>query len=300
MILLASLAVGVVAYLGAGMLTGYPLRLHTRVRAPRRTRTDRQVWLIQAGTELTVAQFVLGSLAAALVTFALVATVTGDPVVAVVPATAIGFLPRAFFGHRRARRLSDLQRAWPDGLRHIIGGVQSGMSLNQSIASLASSGPEPLRLAFERFAVSARMVGVPAALEIVKGQLSDSTSDRVIEVLLLAHERGGRIVTEVLRDLAEATSKDLKTMEEIASDRVEPKINSRAVFALPWFVLVMLCASPGPIRDFYRTAAGVAVILIAAAMSLIGLVIVERLSRDPLEERVFGSPGPGAGVGAGR
>jgi tight adherence protein B len=291
LILLASLTVGFVAYLAVGLLMGYLPRVATRVAVPRRGRVERQTWLLQAGTELSAAQFVVGSLAAGAVAFALVAAITGSPVVAIVPAAALGFLPRAYFGHRRARRLSELQRAWPDGIRHIIGGIQSGMSLNQSIASLATNGLEPLRLAFGRFAVGARMVGVPAALEVVKGQLSDSTSDRVIEVLLLAHERGGRIVTEVLRDLAEATSKDLKTMEEIASDRLEPKINSRAVFALPWFVLVMLCASPGPFRQFYQTAAGVVVILIAAAISLLGIWIVERLSRDPMEERVFASPG---------
>jgi tight adherence protein B len=290
-ILLASLTVGLVAYLAVGLLIGYLPRIATRVHVPRRARVERQTWLLQAGTELSVAQFVAGSLVAGAVAFALVAAITGSPVVAIVPAAALGFLPRAYFGHRRARRLSELQQAWPDGIRHIIGGIQSGMSLNQSIASLATNGPESLRLAFGRFAVGARMVGVPAALEVVKGQLSDSTSDRVIEVLLLAHERGGRIVTEVLRDLAEATSKDLKTMEEIASDRLEPKINSRAVFALPWFVLVMLCASAGPFRDFYRTAAGVVVILMAAAISLLGIWIVERLSRDPMEERVFASPG---------
>jgi tight adherence protein B len=289
-ILLASLAVGLVAYLAAGLLNGYLPRVGTRVTAPRRTRLHRQTWLLQAGTELSVAQFVVGSLASGGIAFAVVAAITGSAVVAIVPAAALGLLPRAYFGHRRAQRLSELQRAWPDGIRHIIGGIQSGMSLNQSIATLATEGPEPLRLAFGRFAVGARMVGVPAALEIVKGQLADSTSDRVIEVLLLAHERGGRIVTEVLRDLAEATSKDLKTMEEIASDRLEPKINSRAVFALPWFVLVMLCASAGPFREFYRTAAGVVVILIAAAISLLGIWIVERLARDPMEERVFGGP----------
>jgi tight adherence protein B len=208
--------------------------------------------------------------------------------VAVVPAAAIGLLPRAFFGHRRVRRLAEVQRAWPDGLRHIVGGIQSGMSLGQSIGSLAASGPEPLRLAFERFAVTARMVGVPAALETVKERLADPTSDRVIEVLLLAHERGGRIVTEVLGDLVQATSKDLKTMEEIASDRLEPKINSRAVFALPWFVLVVLAATPGPIRSYYQTGSGVVVIVLGALMSLLGIWIVERLSRDLAEERVFG------------
>lgn len=292
MVLLASLAVGLVVYVAVGLLTAYLPTSGTRMAAPRRARLHRQTWLLQAGTELSVTQFIAGSIAAGATAFAVVAAITDSAVVAVIPAAALGFLPRAYFGHRRAQRIAELQRSWPDGIRHIIGGIQSGMSLNQSIASLATNGPEPLRLAFARFAVGARMVGVAAALEIVKGQLADSTSDRVIEVLLLAHERGGRIVTEVLHDLADATAKDLKTMEAITSDRLEPKINSRAVFVLPWFVLVMLCASAGPFREYYRTASGVVVILIAAAISLLGLWIVERLSKDPLEERVFATPGP--------
>ena len=292
MILLASLLVGTVAYLAVGLLTGYTPRVRTRVRAPRRSHPDRQVWLVQAGTELSAGQFRAGSLAGGALALVAIAALTGDPVVALVPALVVGLLPRIFFGRRRARRLAELQQAWPDGLRHIIGGIQSGMSLNQSIASLASNGPEPLRLAFERFALNARMVGVPAALEIVKGQLANPTSDRVIEVLLLAHERGGRIVTEVLGELAEATAKDLKALEEIASDQLEPKINSRAVFALPWLVLVMLTASAGPFRTFYRSGTGVAVIVVAALISGIGILIVERMARDQPEERVFASPAP--------
>jgi len=264
-----------------------PLHPARRIGPPRRT--DRQAWLAQAGTDLSVAQFVAGSAVAGAVAFAAVAAVTRSAAVAVVPALAIGLLPRAFFGQRRTRRLAELQRAWPDGLRHIIGGIQAGLSLTQSIAGLATGGPEPLRAVFERFAVSARMVGVPAALEAVKGQLADSTSDRVIEVLLLAHERGGRIVTDVLADLAEATAADCRTLEEMASDRLEPKINSRAVFALPWFVLVVLCATQGPFRSFYRSGAGVAVIVLGAVMSLAGILVVEALSRDPVEERVFAS-----------
>lgn len=293
MILLASAAVGLVAYLAVGLANGSTRDLGAR-RGPRPSRgvlgrsAGWQVWLVQAGTELSVAQFVAGCLAAGVVTLALVAAITADPAVAVVPALAVAALPGAYFGRRRARRLTELQQAWPDGLRHIIGGIQAGMSLTQAIASLATSGPEPLRLAFDRFALRAQMAGVPAALELIKAQLADPASDRVIEVLLLAHERGGRIVTEVLHDLADATARDVKTAEEIASDRLEPKINSRAVFALPWFVLVALCAGPGPIRDFYRTWAGAVVVLVGALMSTAGILIVERLSRDEPEERVFG------------
>lgn len=290
-LLLAALAVGVVVYFAAGFLTGFAPRLSAGARLPNRRPAGRQVWLLQAGTELSAPQFVAGSAVAGAVSFLLLALVTDDPLVAVVPAVAVALLPRAWFGHRRTKRIAELQRSWPDGLRHIIGGIESGLSVNQAIATLASSGPEPLRGAFDRFALRSRMLGVPAALELIKQQLADPTSDRVLEVLLLAHERGGRIVTAVLSDLADATSRDLKAIEGISSDRLEPKINSRAVFVLPWLVLVALCASPGPIRAFYQKPVGGVVIGVAAAMSFLGILIVERLSRDPAEERVFGGRG---------
>ncbi len=293
MILLASVLAGVAVYLLVGMLLGhlpaFGFTLGSRSRRGPEQVSDRQLWLRQAGTQLSVAQFFLGCATAGALAFLAVWAVTMTPVVALVPALSVALLPRVYFGRRRAARLSELQRAWPDGLRHIIGGIQSGLSLNQATSSLATSGPPALRQAFERFALSARMVGTVAALEIVRGQLAHPTSDRVIEVLILAYERGGRIVTEVLRGLADATTKDLRTTEAIESERLEQKINARAVFALPWFVLALLTATPGDIRNFYNTGKGALVVMVGGVMSLLGLWIVSRLARDLPEPRVFGS-----------
>jgi hypothetical protein len=41
-------------------------------------------------------------------------------------------------------------------------------------------------------------------------------------------------------------------------------------------------------RDFYQSPGGAIVIVIGAALSLIGIAIVSRLSRDPDEPRVMG------------
>lgn len=289
----AALATGVFVYLLVGRLTGYTPKLRFRMRpraGPRAPR--RQVWLTQAGVDVTPAQFSAGSLGAAVGAFLLVILITGAPVVAFVPAFTVGLLPKLYFARRRGSRMREVQQAWPDGIRHVIGGIASGLSMHQAVAELAVSGPGPLRMAFERFAVTARMVGTVAALEIVKEQLADSTSDRVIEVLVLAHERGGRIVTEVLRDLADAIVKDLRAMEEIETDRLEQKINSRAVFALPWFVLVVMTSGPGPFREFYQSFLGLLVVGAGGAMSLLGMWLVSRLARDPSEQRVFGAAAP--------
>jgi hypothetical protein len=109
----------------------------------------------------------------------------------------------------------------------------------------------------------------------------------VIEVLILAFERGGAVVPEILSDLAEATTRDLWTIEEIRTEALEQKINSRVVFVLPWLVLVAMTARAGAFREFYSSSAGILVAVIGAVMSLIGVAIASRLGSQPTEPRVF-------------
>ena len=128
-----------------------------------------------------------------------------------------------------------------------------------ALTTLAETGPPALRDAFARFPLLARMLGTVPALEIVKAELADPTSDRVIEVLILAQERGGPIVRQILEDLVVATTKDLKVLDEIESEGLEMKINARAVLVMPWLVLVALTLRAGPFRAFYQSPAGVLV-----------------------------------------
>lgn len=288
--LAAVLATGVAVYFAAGVATGCAPTLG-RATAPGRRSGQAQLWLTQAGVALTPVQFWTGSGALAVAAFVVLAGATATPAVVAVPALAVGLAPRAYFARRRARRLREVAEAWPDGLRDLVAGVSAGMSLSQGLTRLAGSGPPPLQRAFGRFPVLARMLGVVPALEVIKAELADPTSDRVIEVLILAHERGGRIVGEVLRDLAEATAHDVRTGEEIATAALEQKINARSVFVLPWLVLLTLTARPGHFRDFYQSGGGMAVVGLAAVLSLVGMVVLARLDRDPVEERVLASPG---------
>ncbi|MBW3659261.1 MAG: type II secretion system F family protein [Actinobacteria bacterium] len=285
---LAAASSALFAYLLVGVLTG---------RAPsvagwrrRRSQVGRQqLWLVQAGTDLTPRQFWLGSVGAGVATFLLVTLLTATPAVAIVPAVAVGALPRAGFARRRARRMRELSEAWPDGVRDLLAAISAGMSLNQAVVSLSQTGPAALREAFGRYPSLARMVGVVPALEVVKEELADPTSDRIIEVLILAHEKGGHLLSEILRDLAEATTKDVRALEAIQTESLEQRINARAVFVLPWAVLLVLTLRPGYFRDFYRSGGGVLVVVVGALLSLLGLWLVTRLAREPVERRVLGA-----------
>jgi tight adherence protein B len=184
--------------------------------------------------------------------------------------------------------MREVQSAWPDGLRDLLASISAGRSLTQAVNSLAATGPLALREAFARFPDLARVLGTGPALELVKEELADPTSDRVIEVLLLAHERGGPIVRNILEDLVEATTSALKLLDALETEGLEMRINARAVVVLPWFVLVALTARPGPFRDFYRSSGGFATLLVAACLTAVGMFFLSRLGRDEDEGRVFG------------
>ena len=231
----------------------------------------------------------LASAGAGFVALLVVAALTGSLFVAVVPAIAVALLPRAYFGHRRTTRMRAVHAAWPDGLRDLLASISAGHSLTQAVTALSRHGPPTLRDAFARFPDLARVLGTGAALELVKEELADATSDRVLEVLILAHERGGAIVRTILEDLVDATTRDLKLLEELETEGLEMRINARVVVVLPWFVLVALTARPGAFRAFYQSGGGVVTLLLGAGLSAIGVVVLGRLGREPDEPRVFPS-----------
>lgn len=281
----AALASGVFSSLTLALLMGIRPRL--RVPRPRRRSGARELWLAQAGLNITPVQFTLASLGVGVVALVVLLGVSGVWVVAAPPAVVIALLPRLYFARVRTRRLSEVRRAWPDGIRDVVGGVASGMSVQRAVENLARSGPAPLREAFHRFPMLARTLGVMPALESIKEDLADPTSDRVIEVLMIAHERGGVLIPEILRDLADSTSMDLAATEEEQTEALEQRINARVVFMLPWLVLVALTFRPGPFRTFYSSPAGVVVVAIGAGLSLLGIALISRLSRPQEEPRVL-------------
>jgi len=286
----AATAVGVFCALVAGAITGRMPRRRRPASEPHRVAAHRaraNNWLQQAGVGVGPWTFVWGSALAGAFTVLVGAALTGSVFIALVPGLAVALLPRAYFGRRRRARLREVQRAWPDGLRDILASITAGLSLTQAVTNLAANGPPALRAAFARFPELARVVGTGPALELLKDDLADPTSDRVIEVLVLAQERGGSIVREILEDLVRATTRDIKLLDEIDTEGLESRINDRAVMVLPWLVLVALTARPGAFRDFYRSSGGVLTLVAAGVLTAAGVVALGRLTREPVEVRPF-------------
>jgi tight adherence protein B len=290
--LLAALAIGTFSALVAAAVLGTMPRGRSRSGPTRRLAARREranLWLQQAGAGMGLVPFWAGSVFAGLFAVLVFTALTGSVFVAVVPGAAVALIPRAYFGRRRRDRLREVQLAWPDGLRDLVSSIAAGNSLTQAVTSLAETGPLAMRTAFARFPQLARVLGTGPALELMKEDLADPTSDRVLEVLILAQERGGSIVRDILEDLVDATTRDLKLLDELETEGLEMRINAKAVVVLPWLVLVALTARAGAFRDFYQSGGGVVTLVVAGVLTAIGVAVLGRLGREPIETRIFTS-----------
>lgn len=285
--LLVALAGGYTAYLIVGLFLGVAPRFKRRSRPRREAKLQR--WLAQVGSPLTSAQFLGASLGIGVVAWIVLTFLLGDWLISFFPAAALSGYLAWTYERRRRERLRSIEEAWPDAIRHLLSYVRSGSTIPLAVSSLATQGPQALQPVFDGWSERSRLLGFAPALESVREQLADPTSDRVIEVLLIAHEWGGELVATVLADLADEITEDLRTRRAIRAEGTTQRMESWVVGIAPWLLLIYLTATQGPYRSFYQTGTGRFIILAAGLWWGMGLIVLSMMKKQEREPRVLGA-----------
>jgi len=289
--LLIAAAGGVTVTVILGLFLG---AVPTLPRRSRRRRPGRlAAWLAQVGSPLTPLRFLAASAALGAAAWAVLALVVGEWFTPIFPAAATGASLAWTYERRRRDRLARVADSWPDAIRHLLSYIRSGATVSTAVGSLATEGPPALRDVFDGWAERARLLGFVPAVEMIRGQLADPTSDRVLEVLVIAHEWGGDLVPAVLSDLADEITEDLRTARAIHAEGTTQRIESWVVAVVPWLLLVYLSVTETLYRDYYGSGQGRFVVLVAGLWWLAGLTVLCAVSRDDPEPRVLGAGGPG-------
>lgn len=236
---------------------------------------------VSAATVVAVA-LVLGAAGGVLV-LALV------PVVALAAAAglAVTSLPFALIAARARRRRRAMRAVWPDAVDHLVAGLRSGQALPDALVALGESGPVPLRAPFITFATDLAATGqLVLALDALKERLADPVADRVVETLRVAREVGGTELPAVLRALAAHLRADASLRSEVEARQSWVVSAARLGVAAPWLVLVLLAARPEAVRA-YNSPAGVTLLVVGLAVTVVAYRIMIAVGRLPEERRWF-------------
>lgn len=209
----------------------------------------------------------------------------------IVIAIAFGALAAgiAFVTVRVTNNLSEaaLVAAWPEVIDHLMSGIQSGLSLTESLAGLSTRGPEVLRPAFTQFKVTLYGSGdLTQSIKELKALFSHHGSDQIFEALIISKALGGSELLQILRSLGDFLRQDLALRREIEVKHGWIKNSAHLSAAAPWILLLLLSTQPSTAAA-YSTSSGAMILSAGLVMTAIAYIWMNRLGRLPQTPRVF-------------
>lgn len=188
---------------------------------------------------------------------------------------------------RATRMKSQLIAAWPEVIDHLMSGIQSGLSLSESLAGLATRGPELLRPAFITFRESLlTYADLDVAISGLKSEFGNHGSDQIFEALLISKTLGGSELLSILRTLGDFLRQDLALRREIEVKHGWIKNSAHMSAIAPWILLLLLSSQPTTALAF-STPIGAMILGFGLLMTALAYLWMNKLGQLPETPRVF-------------
>jgi tight adherence protein B len=181
----------------------------------------------------------------------------------------------------------EIQSAAPEMIDHLITGLQSGLSLSESLSGLAVRGPSVLAPYFKDFQGELRESGdFYGSLERVKHELAQPSTDLIIEAILISKTLGGAELMNILRLLGNFIREDLALRREISIKQNWIKNSAHLSAGAPWILLLLLSTQRSTVEAFSNTS-GIMILFSGLLMTSIAYLWMNRLGRIPQQTRIF-------------
>ncbi|NQW06052.1 MAG: type II secretion system F family protein [SAR202 cluster bacterium] len=217
-----------------------------------------------------------------------VAVLTTNSVIIGIPFGVITIvIPKVVLKRREERARLILQELWPEILDHIISGLQSGLSLADTLVALSIRGPMKSRSIFKVFSESLRNGSdFSSSIAELKNQFKDGTADQVCEVLDFARSAGSRDTSLTLRTLSNFIRNDLALRAEISAKHSWVRNSAALAAVAPWILLLLLASQPNTVSA-YASGSGFLVLIFGAILTIIAYIWMERVGKIREIPRIF-------------
>ena len=211
-----------------------------------------------------------------LLTLVFVFFVTSSPVIALTFSLLTVVITTIAAKRSNSKRSDAMNVAWPEVIDHLVTGIQSGLSITESLIGLSTRGPEVLRPLFSEFASSMKSRGnFNLSLAKLKIDCGQTGSDQIFEAISISKTLGGAELLTILRTVGTFLRQDLALRREIEVKHGWIKNSAH------------LSTQPATARAF-STTSGVLILFFGVAMTAIAYIWMNRLGRLPELPRVFG------------
>ncbi|KCZ92769.1 secretion system protein [Hyphomonas johnsonii MHS-2] len=267
------------------------LRKHDKERRKSIAPRDISSKLSQAGLDLPVSVFWIGSAVLGVACAVLVymsgadgLVISGISLKSKPVLIAGGFiagslgLPRFVLGFLTAGRHKKLINQFADGLDIIVRGVKSGLPLNECIRIIAKESPDPLRSEFKSLADNLSMgAGLDRSLNALYKRMPLQEVNFFVIVLMIQSKAGGNL-SEALGNLSIVIRSRKMMREKVKALSSEAKASAMIIGSLPFAVAVMVfLTTPEYIMQLFTTETGHVILAMAFGLMATGIMTMRKM-----------------------
>jgi len=236
--------------------------------------------LARANVPLTVAEYLMMHIAAAIVLFLVTLAFLQQPVLALLSAIVGAFLPRVYLRRRQAKRLVAFQAQLVDVLALLVGALRSGYGMTIAMDTVAKQMPPP---ASEEFARVVREIGlgVPStrALSNLARRVRSDDLDLIVTAISIQHEVGGNLAA-ILDTISDTIRARIRLEAQLrvltAQQRIQRIILSVMPFALG---VVIYLLNPEYMLGLFTPGPTLVIPIAAVTLIALGYVLMGKLGR---------------------
>jgi tight adherence protein B len=237
--------------------------------------------LLQANLNWSVASLLLGCLALGAASFLTVTTLLHQPFLfGALAAGPAAWLPLAYVGRRRARRLRKLEQQLPDALDLLTRALRAGHAFGAGLQMIGEEMAEPIASEF-RFVHDEVNFGV--SLDQALGNLSvraPITDLRYFVVAVLIQRESGGNLTEVLANLSRLIRQRLKLFWHVRVLSAEGRMSAWLLSLLPFAIGgLMSVFNPEFMAPMWTDPLGVAITRGMLVSMAFGILLLRKIIR---------------------
>lgn len=239
---------------------------------------DLRLLLAQAGMETKPGQLILSTAVVAVLAYLIAYSFFGRIWFGVAAALVVGAIPVITIFYRRGVRLRAFEKNFPEAIDLLARAVRAGHALYNGIEIVGQEMSEPLAGEFRKTFEEQRLgLEFREALINFTKRVPSQDVKFFAAALTIQDETGGNLA-EILLNLAATVRERFKIRGEVRVKTAQGRLTAVILGSLPPSMLILLnFLNPGYSRALFTDPYGITALSVAAALQVIGAVILWRI-----------------------
>ena len=188
-------------------------------------------------------------------------------------------LPNIYISKIKKDQKRKINEQFPEALSILSNGLRAGFSFNQSMVIVAKEIQSPIK---DEFSKIVRDNSLGMTLEQSLDDFAKRNDDRDIDMLVSAltiQKRVGGNLAELLDNIVETVRERVRIRGELKTLTSQGRMSAIVVSLLPFGVaLMLLVVSPDYIIALFKNPIGIALVVIALSLQVIGMFIIMKIA----------------------